>query len=143
MSQLAYGPELCINCAKFCGCSISPPIQILYTIAILSMLFVPYSAFHVLQHAMCVCVCVQVLNHWRFSEIKDCNYSGYSFTLVSAVCGVGVCVCVTDNFILFSLPQQLKTEADYFVRTDDGEAICLYIEAFQKDPEAALVSNPT
>ncbi len=111
------------------------------------LLYYPCSSFHIphstFYNMPCVCVCVQVLNHWRFSEIKDCNYSGYSFTLVSAVCGVGVCVCVTDNFILFSLPQQLKTEADYFVRTDDGEAICLYIEAFQKDPEAALVSNPT
>ncbi len=53
-----------------------------------------------------------------------------------------VCVCVCVHLLL-SFPQQLKTEADYFVRTDDGEAICLYIEAFQKDPEAALVSNPT
>ena len=31
---------------------------------------------------MSVC-CLQVLEHWQFSDIKDYTYSGYSFTLVS------------------------------------------------------------
>lgn len=30
-------------------------------------------------------------------------------------------------------------KSDYSVRTDDGEAICSYIEEFQKNPEKALV----
>ena len=42
---------------------------------------------------------------------------------------------------LFLCLQQLRAESDYFMRTDDGEAICTYIEAFQKDPVAALVSG--
>jgi len=58
----------------------------------------------------------QVIKHWNFREIRDCNYSGFSFTLTP------------------------RSGSDYFVRTDDGEAICTYIEAFQKDPTAALVS---
>lgn len=56
----------------------------------------------------------KVLEHWEFSEIKDYTFSGYSFTL------------------------QLRSGGDYYIRTDDGEPICAYIDLFQKDPEKAL-----
>jgi hypothetical protein len=60
----------------------------------------------------------KILDQWAFSDLKDWSFSGYSFTL-----------------------QFHASNRNYSVRTDDGEAICSYIDDFQKHPEQALVRD--
>ena len=46
-------------------------------------------------------------------------------------------VCV---MLLLCIMQQFRGgKSDYHVRTDDGEHICTYIEAYQKNPDKAVV----
>ena len=36
-------------------------------------------------------------------------------------------------------PQTTKDNKHHYIRTDDGESLCKYIEAFRKNPEQAMV----
>ena len=52
------------------------------------------------------------------------------------------CVLIHVLLLFLSCHQQLQFgHSSYSVRTDDGEAICSYIDEFQKHPEAALVCS--
>ncbi|KAL5516767.1 hypothetical protein EMCRGX_G002176 [Ephydatia muelleri] len=56
----------------------------------------------------------KILAHWKYSDITDWTFSGYSFSLTT------------------------QGNTHHYIRTDDGDSLCKYIEAFVKDPEHAM-----
>ena len=65
-----------------------------------------------------------------------------------AECWVDVGVWLVGSFgnqqlssALVPPPQTTKGNKHHYIRTDDGESLCKYIEAFSKNPEHAMVST--